>query len=256
MNKYLESQEFGSGKTVLILHGFLGSSDNWRQIAKIHFNTYNVHLIDLRNHGNSFHDPELNYEVMTKDVSHYINEKNLSNITLIGHSMGGKVAMQLASEVTNITSLIIVDIAPREYKPHHEDVLNALRYSNLNDATTITECENEFAKYITNKLIRLFLIKNLKRNSNKGFEWKINTNYLIDNYQNIMLNPTLSKNINIPTLFIKGEHSDYINNKDIEFIKKSFQNVKIKIINGVGHWVQAEKPLEFSNEVKGFLNEL
>ena len=116
--------------------------------------------------------------------------------------MGGKVAMQVASELTNITSLIIVDIAPREYKPHHEDVLNALRYSNLNDATTITECENEFAKYITNKLTRLFLIKNLKRNSNKGFEWKINTSYLIDNYQNIMLNPTLGKKTLIFPLYL------------------------------------------------------
>ena len=249
----LTSQEIGSGKNIIILHGFLGSSDNWRQIAKLFFSDYKVHLIDLRNHGNSFHDPVHNYEVMSNDVIEYIKDKKLNNSILIGHSMGGKVALEIASKIEDLSRLVIVDIAPRDYIGDHQDVLNALKQANLLECNTITECDKELSVYIKELAIRQFLIKNIKRKENKKFEWKINTNYILDNYKNILKKPYLKDYIEIPTLFIKGEKSNYIEDNDIKNIESIFKNVTIKIIKNAGHWVQAEKPKEFSEITRDFI---
>tara|TARA_A100001015_G_C15002884_1_gene719344 strand:- start:1374 stop:2138 length:765 start_codon:yes stop_codon:yes gene_type:complete len=250
----LYSQEFGNGKSIVILHGFLGSSDNWRQITKTFFNDHNVHLLDLRNHGNSFQSPISNYKCMSNDVIEYISEKKLKNIILIGHSMGGKVAIETASKIKSISHLIIVDIVPKKYKADHHDVLNALKNSNFNSLKTITQCDVELSKYVEEKSIRQFLIKNIKRNKNNEFKWKINTNYIIDNYDNILEAPNIKDAITIPTLFIKGENSTYINKDDLETINKLFKNARIKTIQNSGHWIQAEKPIEFSAITKEFIS--
>lgn len=251
----LYSQKFGEGKPIVILHGFLGSSDNWRHISKTYFNDYTVHLLDLRNHGQSFQSPIFTYKAMSNDVEDYIKEKNLRDIVLIGHSMGGKVAMQLATQIKTITKLIIVDIAPKTYQPHHDDVLAALKHADFSEKKTITECNQELENYIQDQSVRQFLIKNLQRNNEKIFEWKINTDYLITNYSNILTTPIIQSSISIPTLFIKGGQSSYIEKKDEALIQQQFNNVKLKTINGVGHWVQAEKPDLFSHAVLEFINE-
>lgn len=249
----LTSQEVGTGKSIIILHGFLGSSDNWRQIAKLFFSDYNVHLIDLRNHGNSFHDPVQNYDVMSNDVIKYLEEKNIKDSILIGHSMGGKVAMETASKIENFSHLVIVDISPRDYIGDHQDVLNALEHANFLECNTITECDKELSLYVKELAIRQFLIKNIKRNENKRFNWKINRNYILNNYKHILKKPYLKDKIEIPTLFIKGEKSNYIKDTDIKSIKSIFKDVNIKNIKDAGHWVQAENPKEFSEITREFI---
>jgi pimeloyl-ACP methyl ester carboxylesterase len=206
----LHYKSFGVGNPLLILHGFLGSLDNWQSIAKELATNYQVFILDVRNHGKSFHDPKHDYTSMIADVHHFIEHLGLSDVTLLGHSMGGKIAMSFALKYPALVDvLIVVDISPKLYAPGHDDILNALSKVNPQELKSRQEAVDIISTYIYDPSVVQFLLKNLDRLGDGTFGWKMNLPVLIDQYKDMLDFP--SKGLfNGPTLFLKGEKSDYI----------------------------------------------
>lgn len=251
----LHSQILGTGKPFVILHGFLGMSDNWKTLGLRWSEVgYEVHLLDQRNHGRSFHSDEFSYEIMAEDLKHYCEEHKLKSIILLGHSMGGKVAMQFAVSYPDIVSkLIIADIGPKAYPQHHQDILKALSLLNFSMMKSRGDAENMLSEYIKDEGTRLFLLKNLYRNSNKKFDLRINLPVLIDKIEEV--GKALPENaiFNGETLFLGGEKSGYIDPMDTQLIKKHFPQAEIQKVSNAGHWLHADNPDEFFNKSLVFL---
>ncbi len=250
----LHSKIIGQGKPLLILHGLLGMGDNWISLARRYAeNGLEVHLIDQRNHGQSFHSDEMNYQVLSDDLSVYINHYNLQNILLLGHSMGGKSAMYFAVENPDkIEKLIIVDIAPKYYPPHHHFIFEAIHSLDLSvgDRKAI---EKELDKKINNKAISLFILKNLKREKSGGFSWKPNISVLENSLDELGEALPPFSVFDKPTLFVKGEKSPYITKSDDGLIKAHFPKVEIISIPNSGHWVHAEQAELFFDKSLEFM---
>jgi esterase len=247
----------GEGKPVVILHGLFGLSDNWQTLGKqLAQNGFTVYLVDLRNHGNSPHSNEFNYDVLSKDVLELIEQENITNPTLLGHSLGGKTAMQFALHYPEkISSLIVVDIAPRYYEPHHQKVLNGLFSVDLNVIQSRGEAEKILASKIADVGTRQFLLKNLYWKESNKLDWKFNLKGIADTIENVGKEIKAENTFDKPTLFIKGEKSNYINDFDTTAIKKLFPESTILTAAGAGHWVPAESPVWFLESVLVFLNQ-
>ncbi|MBS3737627.1 alpha/beta fold hydrolase [Mesohalobacter halotolerans] len=252
----LHSQITGKGHPLIILHGFLGMGDNWKTLSKAYAKSgYEVHLIDLRNHGKSPHSDDFNYAVMADDIYKYFNDKSLKNAILIGHSMGGKVAMFFACQYPELLShLIVVDIAPRYYAPHHDDILESLKTLQQTHLTSRKEAENILKEKIDNNGVRMFLLKNLKRENNNTLSLKPNIDVFTNNKENIGQALPEDFTYEGKTLFIKGEHSNYISNVDNKLINSHFSNNKIETISKAGHWVHAENPQAFLRKTLDFIS--
>jgi len=255
MNKnILHSKIIGEGRPLLILHGLLGMGDNWISLARKYASQgFQVHLIDQRNHGKSFHSDEMNYEEMSLDLKNYADYYRLTNFDLIGHSMGGKTAMYFAINYPEmINKLIIVDIAPKYYPPHHHFIFEAIHSVDLNtpDRRTI---ENSLINKLQNKAIAAFLAKNIKRNKDGTFQWKANISVLEENLD-ILGEPLPPMSVyEKPVMFIKGDKSPYIKNEDAALIKAHFPTAEIINIINSGHWVHAEQPQIFFEKTMDFL---
>ena len=251
----LHSNILGEGKPLLILHGFLGMSDNWKTLGKkFAEDGYEVHLIDQRNHGKSPHSDEFTYKLMAEDLKEYCDSHNLENIILLGHSMGGKTAMLAACEYENLVEkLIIVDIAPKFYAPHHQQILKGL--TALDDAklTSRGDAEEFLEDYISETGVRLFLLKNLYWKTKGQLALRINLDSLKNNINNI--GESLPRNMTYtgPTLFINGANSDYITSDDEALIKEHFPGAGIETIKDAGHWVHAENMESFYQAVIRFV---
>lgn len=248
-------KQFGeSGTPIIILHGFLGSLDNWLSIGKKLGIHHRVFLLDQRNHGRSFHDDEMNYDVLVEDLLFFVEQHNLSNVSLIGHSMGGKTAMLFSIKYPKyIYKLVIVDIAPVEYVGDHGYILDAMLNLQLGIYNNRNDVEIELKKDIHSDAVLQFVLKNLGRNNLNKFYWKCNLPVLVLNYKALMHFPEVGKSFYGLTLFIKGGKSDYINESNMPTIKKYFPNTIIKVVEDADHWVQAEKPVEFLEMVTDFL---
>lgn len=251
----LHATVLGKGKPVLILHGFLGMSDNWKTIGKELANAgYEVHLIDQRNHGRSPHSEEFNYLVMARDVKEYIDSHSLANCILLGHSMGGKTAMTAAALFPHILDkLIVVDIAPKYYAPHHQQILEGLQAIEEASLSSRGEAEDLLAEYVKEEGIRLFLLKNLYWKTKTRLALRLNLEALIKNIEEVgqALDPDAV--YNKPTLFIRGERSDYITVEDERLIEKHFPEAEVVTIPKSGHWVHAENKKAFLQAVMNFL---
>ena len=251
----LNASVIGEGTPFLILHGFLGMSDNWKTLgSKFAEKGFQVHLIDQRNHGRSPHTSEMNYEVMSQDVRDYCEDNNLKNIILLGHSMGGKVAMQAAGDFPElIKKLIIVDISPKYYPPHHQEILQGLEALDNEKITSRGDAEDLLAKFVPDKGTRLFLLKNLYWKTKEKLSLRLNLDVLSKSGEEI--GNALSDNITFsgPSLFIRGGKSGYITKEDKPLIKKHFPNATIQTIEGAGHWVHAEKIADFFTIVTDFI---
>ncbi len=251
----LHSQILGTGKPFVILHGFLGMSDNWKTLGMRWSEVgYEVHLLDQRNHGRTFHSDEFSYDVMVEDLKRYCEEHNLEEIILLGHSMGGKVAMQFAVTYPNkVSNLIIADISPKAYPSHHQDILKALHALDFTKIKSRGEADDALSEYIRDQGTRLFLLKNLYRNSNKEFALRINLPILSEKIEEVGV--ALPKNTVFEghTLFLGGEKSGYIETMDELLIKKHFPNAEIKMISNAGHWLHAENPDDFYDATMSFL---
>lgn len=251
----LYSKIEGSGKPLLILHGFLGMSDNWKTLgAQFATEGYQVHLLDLRNHGRSFQSDAFSYQVMMQDVLAYCKDNSLDAINIIGHSMGGKVAMLLATTHPELVDkLIVADIGPKFYPQHHQDILAGLNAVDFSVKPSRNEVEEVMAKYIPDFGTRQFLMKNLywKEPGQLAFRF----NLAVFNTKMDEIGVALPENLIFekPTLFIRGGNSNYILESDFENIKHHFPNSIIETIPNVGHWLHAENPAVFYEKVVSFL---
>lgn len=251
----LHSKIEGSGKPLLILHGFLGMLDNWKSLSqKYAQNGFEVHALDLRNHGKSFHSHEFNYYIMAHDVFAYCQAYQLQNINCMGHSMGGKVSMLLSTQYPNlIEKLIIADIGPKYYTPHHQKILEALQAVNFNLNPTRTQVEETIAKYISDFGTRQFLMKNVFWHTPEKLGFRFNLNAFINQINEIGKALPFENTFEKETLFLRGNLSDYILDSDFETIFHHFPKAKIETITKAGHWLHADNPKDFFEKTILFL---
>ena len=252
---HLHSNIIGEGQPFIILHGFLGMGDNWKTLAKQFSGLgFQVHLVDQRNHGRSFHDSEFNYDVLAADLKTYCSHHNLQNIVLLGHSMGGKTAMLFAALYPEIVSrLIVADISPRFYPVHHDAILEGLSSLNFEEITSRKQAEEQLSKYVQDVGTRQFLLKNIYRLSPSVLGLRINLKTLKTNVSEV--GEALSSNFNFQkdTLFLRGDKSEYISDQDGPLIKHQFPTAVVKTISNAGHWLHAENPVEFFHNVRVFI---
>lgn len=257
MTVELNFSEYGepTAPPLLILHGFLGASGNWHTLSRNVFSrTHHVFALDLRNHGDSPHASEFDLPSMARDVRHFIEERDLAPVDLIGHSMGGKVGMELAIQHPDlIRRLVVVDIAPGAGDGGHESILGALQSVDLSGPTSRDEVDRQLSARISSKPIRQFLLKNLRSAGDNMYEWKNNLPVLAAGYPRIN-EPVMDGVFEGPTLVISGERSPYIRESDRQEFSNRFPNVRMEVVTGAGHWVHAENPDEFSAKVLDFLD--
>jgi esterase len=251
----LYSKIEGEGKPLLILHGFLGMLDNWKTIgAKYAENGFQVHLLDLRNHGRSLHSEEFNYQVMANDIFEYCQIHQLEKIDLIGHSMGGKVAMLFATTYPELVDkLIIADIGPKYYKPHHQEILAGLNAVDFSTNPDRSEVEETMYPYIPDFGTRQFLMKSLFWKEKGQLAFRFNLAVFNEKIEEVGKALPDDKHFDKPTLFIRGGNSKYILDADLPEIKKQFSNLELKTIPNAGHWLHAENPSLFFEETLNFL---
>jgi pimeloyl-ACP methyl ester carboxylesterase len=243
----------GTGRPLIILHGLFGSSDNWFSLSKVFSEQFTIYTIDQRNHGQSPQSDDFNYQLLTDDLEQFITEHAIANPVIIGHSMGGKTAMNLAVKRPELVGeLIVVDIAPKSYPVHHDQILDGLNSINLASITSRTEADTQLAAYVPETDVRQFLLKNLTRDVEGRFTWKINLRAIDTHIEEIGEGMQYEGTFSKPTLFIKGARSSYFKEGDDALIMKLFPLAKIETLD-TGHWVQAEKPQEFVSTVLNFL---
>jgi esterase len=245
----------GEGTPLIILHGLFGSSDNWRTMATLLSSNRQVVTVDLRNHGQSPQSDLMSYQLMADDVAELIDDLGLSQVEVIGHSIGGKVAMVLAANYAKyIDKLIVTDIAPKSYPDRHSNTFEALLDLNLSVMTKRAEADKALSLKITNKTIRQFLLMNIV--SEDGvIKWQLNLPALSEKYPKLLEAVCEGQIIKHRSLFLRGSLSDYIENDDVTQLKQQFPNATITTIEQAGHWIHAEKPDLFIAAVQQFLND-
>jgi len=256
----LFSRKIGEQKgQLIILHGLFGASDNWHSVAKLLSQKYTVHLLDIRNHGRSPHSPIHSYQSMLQDLVEYFRTENISKATIVGHSMGGKIAMYLALQHPQfIESLFIVDIAARNYSQNknfaeHKALLTALQAIDLSLINKRVDLKLQMTNKIWENYSFGFLSKNIYRNNDNHFSWKLNQKALSEYIEEIadgfpIQNQTNSSK-SFPITFIKGELSNYILESDKKEILTLFPSAEFILIKGVGHWIHAQNPKALANSI-------
>src|SRR5262247_4893983 len=251
----LHFEVVGEGRPVVILHGLLGSADNWRSMSRRLGIHYRVFALDLRNHGRSPHSGILDYDVMVADVREFMEQQALRRIVLLGHSMGGKVAMQFAIEYSEqVDRLIVVDIAPKAYEPSQRYLLKAMRSLDLTRYKSFADVDAALAPEVSSESLRQFLLKNLTRDEKGRLRWKIHLEAIDQNYDKLLRGLSPERSFNKPTLFIRGGRSNYIEDDDAALIHQMFLQAEIATLPKAGHWVHVDAPEEFFQTVLNFLN--
>ncbi len=255
MNPILHSKIIGTGEPLVILHGFLGMSDNWKSLGNQYAaNGFEVHLVDQRNHGRSFQSNAFNYELLANDLKAYLVHHTLEKSAIIGHSMGGKTAMQFACDFPDLTEkLIVADIAPKFYPPHHHEIITGLSALDFNEISSRGEADKALANYVSDYGTRQFLLKNLYWIEKGKLGFRFNLPVLSTKMEEIGENISGSASFNGPTLFLRGSRSEYISEADYDLIKKHFPNASIDTIPNAGHWLHAENPKAFYEKSMQFL---
>lgn len=251
----LHSNIIGEGKPFVILHGFLGMGDNWKTLARqFSHSNFEVHLVDQRNHGRSFHDDEFDYELMTEDLMQYCDANNLSDIVLLGHSMGGKTAMQFATTYPDLVNrLMVADISPRYYPIHHDAILNGLSQLNFSEIKTRGQADEVLSNYVPEVGTRMFLLKNLYWVEKGQLGLRINLPVLKEHVSEVGEALPSHATFQKDTLFLRGDKSEYIGTQDEAIIKRHFPQSDIITVNNAGHWLHAENPKEFYEAVMRFI---
>jgi len=251
----LYSKIEGQGRPFLILHGFLGMSDNWKTLGtQFAQDGFQVHMIDLRNHGRSFQSEEFNYDVMVQDILDYCKEHNLTKIDILGHSMGGKVAMLLATQYPDLVDKLIVgDIGPKYYAPHHQDILAGLNGVDFSQKPSRAEVEAILSQHIPDFGTRQFLMKSLYWKNPGELDFRFNLPVFNEKINEIGTALPENAHFDKMALFLKGDKSNYICEQDLPEIKKHFPNSQFVTIANAGHWLHAENPKDFYKAVIAFL---
>lgn len=236
----LHYRELGEGQPLMILHGLFGFSDNWQSHAKKLAEYYRVILVDLRNHGHSPWSDDFSYDLMADDVFELCEDLKLEDFILVGHSMGGKVAMNFAQKhEILLDKLVVVDIGIKEYPMHHEHILAGIHSVDLPNITARRQAEDQMSAHIDSEGIKQFLLKNLYWKERGVLEWRMNVHVLEREMKNI-LSAMPQVEVSVPTLFIRGAMSNYILDEDIESIEELFIDSEIETIENAGHWVHVE----------------
>lgn len=247
---------YGDGPPLIILHGLFGLSDNWVTIARRISANYTVFIPDQRNHGQSPHADTFNYYALADDLMEFMDEHDIQKPVLMGHSMGGKVAMNFALDYPeNVDKLIIVDMSVRQYKARaiHYRIIEAMESVDFKNVKNRKDVEHHLKEYIPQKPLRLFIMKNLKRYSKNQMGWKLNLPVLKESMDTIVEGIDTNQRFDNPSLFIGGGKSDYIEKQDHELIKSIFTNAEIKEIPEASHWIHADAPEVFCAIVSDFL---
>ena len=245
----------GHGHPLIILHGLFGSSDNWYTLSNFFGGKFKVYTVDQRNHGRSPHSGIFNYKVMADDLNNLLIHEGVGSTFLLGHSMGGKTAMQFAlSYPEKVDKLIVVDIGMKAYPPQHDKIFEALFALKLSLYKTRPELDAALSEQINDYAVRQLLLKNVARDEDGQFKWKIDIETIHKNYKSINAAIEFPKPFEKPTLFIKGSKSVYIREEDITQIKFIFPLVQFSVVENAGHWVHAEAPREFAEIGMEFLS--
>lgn len=244
-----------NSRDLIILHGFLGMSDNWKTLGKTFSEVgFRVHLLDQRNHGRSFHSDDFSYELMVEDLIRYMDNNNIQHASLLGHSMGGKTAMFAAcSNPERFDKVIVADIAPKDYPPHHQVIISALLKLSSSEIKSRAFADQELSKSIKEVGIRQFLLKNICRRDDKSLGFRPNINILGQQMKTIGKALSADQTFEKPVLFIRGERSNYILDEDKLSLAHHFPNFQLESIPNAGHWLHAEDPKRFYELVIGFL---
>ena len=239
------------GKPFIVLHGFLGMGDNWKSLAKFWVTQgYAIHLLDQRNHGRSFWSSEFSYPLLAEDVLRYMDYYGLENPIILGHSMGGKTAMTLATAFPDrVSKLIVADIAPKHYPPHHDQILKGLAALDFDKVKSRSEADHALANFITDAGTRQFLLKNLYWVDKKRLGLRINIEVLKGVSEAIGAGLLENSCFTGPALFLAGELSPYIQSEDHALIKKHFPQSTLINVPKAGHWLHAENPNFFSEQM-------
>ena len=247
-------RELGQGKPIIILHGLFGSSDNWLTQAKLLAPHYKVFSVDQRNHGQSPHSDDFDYASMVGDLNEFIQDQKISDPVILGHSMGGKTAMNFAlAHADEISKLIVVDISPRVYNLEHYTIVEGLKAIPIDKLSSRNEADDVLSQFVPEPDVRQFLLKNLQRKNTGGFSWKINLPVIANKLSNVGVDLQFPGECDKPTLFIRGAKSKYVRDEDWERITEIFPTAQLETMN-TGHWVQAEKPQEFAELVMQWLS--
>ncbi len=256
MSAQLSFETYGQGEPVIILHGLFGSARNWRGIARKLSDHYQIFCVDLRNHGNSEHAESMEYMEMADDLRQFIQDRCLEKVAIIGHSMGGKTAMAFALEYEEIVDkLVILDIAPVQYKNEFDQLVDAMLALELSDISSMSRANDLLKPDIRDAGLRLFLLQNLTREAD-GFRWRINLPAIKAALPDIGAFPsfTVSTQYGGPTLFLGGETSAYIQHRDHENISSFFPEADIVSVSSADHWIHADQPQRVIEEIIRFLN--
>ena len=239
---------------LIIVHGLFGQLDNWNTLGKKYAEHYTTHLVDLRNHGRSFHDDDTSHKSMAQDLFNYMDHHNIEKACFIGHSLGGKVVMSLALDFPEkVEKLIVADMAPKSYEPHHNEILKGLKNVDFSQVKVRSDVEEFLKPHIKSNSIRQFLTKSVYRKENESYGFRFNLDALHDNYGSIIANNLPDKQFSKPTLFLGGANSDYILPEDKNLILGYFPNSEIDYVSNATHWLHAENPAEFLAKTKKFL---
>lgn len=257
-NQLLHFQQLGQGDDIVLIHGLFGSLENLNMVAKYLAQFYRVTSVDVRNHGESFHFNDMAYSELAKDIIQLLDHLDITRCHLLGHSMGGKIAMQTALEYGHrINKLIVADIAPVQYPAHHEKIISGLQAIDLSIVNKRIDADKQLRNYVDELGVRQFLLRNLAMTSEGKFAFRCSLDYISQCYGQIMQANALDSNTGQvftgQTLFIKGGNSNYILAEHQQAIAKLLPNAKAKIIQGAGHWLHAEKTTAFNKIVTDFL---
>jgi len=253
MNLHFEA--VGAGPPFIILHGLLGSADNWRSMSRRLGAHYKVFALDLRNHGRSPHSDIFDYDVMVADLREFMEQQALRRIMLLGHSIGGKVAMQFALDhFEQVSRLVIVDIVPKPYELSQRYILEVLLSLDLTRCKSFADVDAALTAKISDKSLRQFLLKNLARDEDGRLRWKIHLAAIDHNYDKLGRGVASARTFDKPTLFIRAGRSNYIEDDDARLIRQMFPQAEIVTLPEAGHWVHVDAPEKFLQTVLNFLN--
>jgi len=251
----LNHKVYGQGPALIVLHGLFGSLDNWATLARQWGEQYSVYLVDQRNHGRSPHHDEWNYKVMAEDLFEFMDSHQIYQAHLLGHSMGGKTVMKFADLYPErIDKLIVADMAPKAYPPHHTEILKALTSLDLRQVGSRSDAQKMLSAGIPEAGVQQFLLKSLHRKENREFGWRFNLDVIHQNYPEVLAEVSLFQPFEQPTLFLYGEKSHYVKPTDFEMIREMFPQALFEGIPNAGHWLHAEAPSIFSKHLLNFLS--
>ncbi len=244
----------GTGSPLIILHGLLGSLDNWQSHARSLSETYKVYIVDQRNHGRSPHFDEHSYALMAEDLKGFMDEQGIDKAMLLGHSMGGKTVLEFANHYPQmVEKLIMADISPREYHWNYDSIFAAIRHVKLDQVENRSDAEQMLGEKIDEPSMLQFLMKSLERNADGSYEWKMNVDVLERDFPEVIKGIELQDSYPFPTLVIRGGKSKYVQEEDLELLKQHFPKLEVVTLANAGHWLHAEAPKEFLEAVQEFL---